>query len=111
MCVLSVAALDEAAAQSYPSRPIRLIVPFPPGGGADVSARLLGDKLSKSLGQQVIIENRPGADGNIGTDAIAKAAPDGYTIGIAASGPVTVGKKLFPNLAYDPENDLTAITN
>ena len=103
--------VGEVAAQAYPSKPIRFIVPFPPGGGADTSARIVGERLAKSLGQQVIIENRPGADGNIGTDAIAKATPDGYTIGIAATGPVTVGRKLFSNLGYDPDKDLAAIAH
>jgi tripartite-type tricarboxylate transporter receptor subunit TctC len=86
-----------------------VIVPYPPGGGTDTAARLVGQKIAASLGRQVIVENRPGANGNIGTDAAAKAAPDGYTLGMATPGPVTAGKTLYPSLPYDPERDLTPV--
>ena len=81
-----------AWAQTYPAKPVRIIVPYPPGGGTDTAARLVAQNMSASLGRTVIVENRPGANGNIGTDAIAKAAPDGYTlvlghIGTFGSGP------------------------
>src|SRR5262245_35127857 len=92
-----------AFAQSYPAKTIRIIVPYPPGGGTDTAARLIAQKMSTSLGRSVIIENRAGANGNIGTDAAAKAAADGYTLGMATPGPVTIGKTLYANLPYDPE--------
>ena len=98
-----------ALPQPYPARPIRVIVPYPPGGGTDTAARLVGQKIAASLGRQVIVENRPGANGNIGTDALAKAAPDGYTLGMATPGPVTAGKTLYPSLPYDPERDLAPV--
>jgi tripartite-type tricarboxylate transporter receptor subunit TctC len=100
---------SQAFAQAYPAKPIRVIVPYPPGGGTDTAARLVGQKIAASLGRQVIVENRPGANGNIGTDAAAKAAPDGYTLGMATPGPVTAGKTLYPSLPYDPERDLTPV--
>jgi len=86
-----------------------MIVTYPPGGGTDLAARLISQKLTESLGRTVIVENRAGANGNIGTDAIAKAAPDGYTIGMATPGPVTAGKSLYANLPYDPERDLAPV--
>ena len=98
-----------AFGQAYPTRPIKLVVPYPAGGGTDIAARWIAQKLGEQLQQPVIIDNRPGANGNIGTDAIAKAASDGYTIGMATPGPVTVGRSLYPKLAYDPEKDLAPI--
>ena len=98
-----------ASAQAYPSKPIRIIVPYPPGGGTDTAARLIGQKMSASLGRSVIVDNRAGANGNIGTDAAAKAAADGYTLGMATPGPVTIGKTLYANLPYDPERDLAPV--
>jgi tripartite-type tricarboxylate transporter receptor subunit TctC len=110
---IAAAALFMASAaalgQAYPSRPIKLIVPYPAGGGTDIAARWIGQQLADELKQPVIIDNRPGANGNIGTDAITKAAPDGYTIGMATPGPVTVGRSLYAQLPYDPERDLTPI--
>ena len=98
-----------AAAQPYPAKSIRVIVPYPAGGGTDTAARLIGQKLSESTGRAVLVENRPGANGNTGTDAMAKAAPDGYTLGMATPGPVTVGKSLYANLPYDPLRDLAPV--
>ena len=109
LAILSVAYGPRAIAQAYPAKPIRMIVPYPPGGGTDTAARLIGQKLTASLGRTVIVENRPGANGNIGTDAAAKAAPDGYTLGMATPGPVTAGKTLYPSLPYDPERDLMPV--
>lgn len=107
---LSLSAFGAAAiAQSYPAKSIRIIVPYPPGGGTDLAARLIAQNLTESLGKPVIIENRAGANGNIGTDAMAKAAPDGYTLGMATPGPVTAGKSLYPNLPYDPARDLAPV--
>ncbi|MEO7727872.1 MAG: tripartite tricarboxylate transporter substrate binding protein [Burkholderiales bacterium] len=106
---LLVIGATHAPAQGYPAKTIRIIVPYPPGGGTDLAARLIAQKLTASMGRSVIVENRAGANGNIGTDAMAKAAPDGYTIGMATPGPVTAGKTLYPNLPYDPERDLAPV--
>jgi tripartite-type tricarboxylate transporter receptor subunit TctC len=107
--VALAACAAQALAQNYPAKPIRVIVPYPPGGGTDLAARLISQKLSESLGRAVIVENRAGANGNIGTEAMAKAAADGYTLGMATPGPVTAGKTLYPNLPYDPERDLAPV--
>jgi tripartite-type tricarboxylate transporter receptor subunit TctC len=97
-------------ADVWPSRPIRLIAPFPPASTADVIARVLGQKLSQRLGQQLVIDNRVGASGNIGADAIAKAAPDGYTIGVVTSSTHAVAVSLSAKLPYDPLKDFTPLT-
>jgi tripartite-type tricarboxylate transporter receptor subunit TctC len=86
-----------------------MIVPYPAGGGTDLAARLIGQKLGESLGRSVIVDNRAGANGVIGTEAIAKAPADGYTIGMATPGPVTVARSLYANLSYDPERDLAPV--
>src|SRR5215468_1587792 len=98
------------AAQSFPVRPIRLIVTFPPGGSTDLMARTVQPQLEQRLGQPIIIDNRPGAGGAIGVDAIAKAAPDGYTIGIGAAGALAVNISLNEKLPYDPFTDLAPIS-
>jgi len=94
---------------SWPDRPIRLIVPFPAGSSTDTVARILGQKLGARLGQQIVVENRVGASGNLGADAVAKAAPDGYTMGIATASTHTVAPNLSPNLPYDPIKDFQPI--
>ena len=101
-------AASQTPAQKYPDKPIRFIVPFPPGGGNDILARLLAPKMSESLGQPVVIDNRPGAGGNIGTDLAAKAAPDGYTI-VIASNQVTMNPALYAKLPFDIEKDFAPI--
>jgi tripartite-type tricarboxylate transporter receptor subunit TctC len=98
-----------AFAQGYPAKPIRMIVPYPAGGGTDIAARWICQKLSEQLGQQVFVDNRAGANGNLGTNNIAKASPDGYVIGMATPGPVTVGPSLYRDLSYDPQRDLEPI--
>jgi tripartite-type tricarboxylate transporter receptor subunit TctC len=99
-----------AVAQSYPNKPIRIIVPFPAGGGYDFSARNIAQKLSDSLGQPVVVENRAGANGNIGSDVVAKSAPDGYTLLLGGIGPQALSVALYPKLPYDPERDLQPIS-
>ncbi|MFN3351547.1 Bug family tripartite tricarboxylate transporter substrate binding protein [Pseudorhodoplanes sp.] len=99
-----------AAAQGYPNRPIRLIVTFPPGGSTDLLARAMQPYLEKALGQPIVIENRPGAGGDIGVDAVAKAAPDGYTIGIGAAGALAVNVSLKDKMPYNVQKDLAPIT-
>ena len=99
-----------AMAQSFPQRPVRIVVPYPPGSGTDIVARILGQKLSEGWGQQVIVDNRPGAGAIIGVDAVAKAAPDGYTIGIADTGPLAINPALYPKLPYHPVRDFAPVT-
>ncbi len=99
-----------ALAQSYPSRAVTAIIPFAGGSASDVVSRILFDKMSKSMGQPIIVENRPGAGGNIGTGMGAKAAPDGYTIIGGGSGPVAANLALYKSLGYDPEKDLEMIS-
>ncbi len=103
------ALIAPAMAEDYPSRPITLIVPFPPGGGVDAMARIVADKLSAALGQQVIVDNRGGGGGNIGTRAVARAAPDGYTLLLGHSGTVSINPHLYRNAGYDPRKDFTAV--
>jgi tripartite-type tricarboxylate transporter receptor subunit TctC len=98
-----------AAAQTYPSRPVRLIVPFPAGGSADTLARIIGQDLSDQLGQPFVIENRTGAGGNIGTDAVAKAAPDGYTLLLTPSS-IAIAPALFAKLPFDPVKDFSPVS-
>jgi tripartite-type tricarboxylate transporter receptor subunit TctC len=99
-----------AVAQSYPSRAITAIIPFAGGSASDVVSRIVFDKMSKSMGQTIVVENRPGAGGNIGTAMGAKAAPDGYTIVGGGSGPVAANLTLYKSLGYDPEKDLEMIS-
>jgi tripartite-type tricarboxylate transporter receptor subunit TctC len=96
-------------AQTYPSKPVRFVVPFPPGNAGDLMARMLAEKLTVSMKQSVIVDNRPGAGGNIGAEHAAKSAPDGYTVLIAASGIVTANAFLY-KLAFDPQKDLAPVT-
>ena len=99
-----------ACAQSYPTRPVKIIVPFPAGGPLDVLGRAMADKLAASLKQPFIIENRVGAGGNTGSDAAAKSAPDGYTLLLVLSSTLTVNPALYPKMPFDPEKDLRLIT-
>jgi tripartite-type tricarboxylate transporter receptor subunit TctC len=107
--VAAVCAADVAIAQPYPSRPLRIIVPFPPAGGTDIVARLLAQKLTESFGQTVVVDNRPGAGANIGIGLAAKAAPDGYTILIVSSA-FTVNPTLYAKIPYDAANDFQPLT-
>lgn len=96
-------------AQPYPAKPVRFIVPFPPGGSTDTMARTLGQKLTESLGQPIVIENRPGAGGNIGIEAAVKSAADGYTIVIGSTSTLAVNPTLYKNLSFDPAKDLAPV--
>lgn len=100
-----------AIAQPYPNKPIRLIVPFPPGGGVDFIGRIVGQKLSERLGQQVAVDNRAGANGIVGLQALMASPPDGYTIAAASAGPLTVNPFIYSKLPYDTLRDFTAIAN
>jgi tripartite-type tricarboxylate transporter receptor subunit TctC len=108
--LMGAATLCSASAQNYPSRPVKIVVPFPPGGPLDFTARMLADKLAISLKQAFIVENRPGASGNIGTDAVAKAEPDGYTLLFVLDTPLTVNPTLYAKLAFEPVKDLEPIS-
>jgi tripartite-type tricarboxylate transporter receptor subunit TctC len=98
-----------ASAQDYPTKPITLVVPFPAGGGNDALARLVAEKMSRALGQQVVVENRGGAGGTIATRAVAKTAPDGYTILLTYTGTLAINPSLYPNAGYDPRKDFAPI--
>jgi len=103
-------AAGAAVAQNYPSKPVRIIVPFSPGGVGDNSARGVSDRLAAQLGQQVIIENRPGASGNIGTQAVAQSAPDGYTLLLAFDGTMVINPHVFPKIPFDTVKDFAPVT-
>lgn len=108
------AALSAAPAwangDAWPSKPIRWIVPYPPGGSTDMLARMVGQKLSERLGQPVLIENKAGVGGNLGTDFVAKQPADGYTILMGNIGPISINPSLYPNLPYNPQKDLAPVT-
>jgi tripartite-type tricarboxylate transporter receptor subunit TctC len=99
-----------AEAQTWPTRNVRIIVPFAPGSTPDSIGRILADRMQTKLGQSFVVENKPGASGNTGTDAVAKSEPDGYTIGLSIVGPLALNKLLFKALPYDPAKDLAPIT-
>ena len=112
--VITAAALALCAAplsaQSYPTRTVRLVVPFSPGGSTDVTARILAQKLTEAWRQQVIVDNRAGAGGNIGAESVARAAPDGYTLLLATTGVMAINHKLYKSLPYDSLKDLAPVT-
>ncbi len=99
-----------ASAQAWPAKPVRIVVPFAPGGSTDVVARMLAGKLTALWGQTVVVENRTGAGGNVGADVVAKSPPDGYTL-LMASGSITINPHLYKNMAFDTKKDLVPITN
>src|SRR6516225_1896126 len=101
--------LGPAGAETYPTRPITLVVPFAPGGSASTAARSIADKMSETLGQQIIIDNRPGAGGAVATRAVARSEPDGYTVLVGTSATLGTAPSLFENLGYDPRNDFDPI--
>jgi tripartite-type tricarboxylate transporter receptor subunit TctC len=107
LCTLLAA--PAAAAETYPLRPIRLIAPFPPGGGVDINARLLADPLGQALGQTVVVDNRPGAGGRLGIELVSKAGPDGYTLGLGGIG-MAISRALYKNLPYDTLRDFIPIS-
>ena len=105
-----VLATGSAVAQSWPAKPIRIVVPFPAGGSTDIVGRLLADKLSQSLGQAVVVDNRAGAGGTSGSDVAAKSAPDGYTFLLGTSSTHAIAPALYPKLAYDPVKDFAPVS-
>ena len=109
LSTLAIASGSSIAQTDYPNKPIRLIVPFPAGGGTDIYARLIANKLTERLKWVVVVDNKPGAGGNIGVDAAAKSPPDGYTIVIGQTSNLTISPTLYKKLPYDPQKDLTPI--
>lgn len=105
------ASATSAFAQAYPSKSIRFIVPFPPGGGTDTASRLMAEKFATLLGWTVVVDNKPGAGGNIGLDAVAKSAPDGYTIGMGQASNLAINPSLYAKMPFDPLKDLTPIVS
>src|SRR4051794_4067148 len=108
--LLAVPAAAQDSQRDWPAKPVKIMVPFGPGSTPDLVARLIADHLQAKLGQTFIVENKPGASGNTGTDAVAKAAPDGATIGISIGGPLAINTLLFSRLPYDPKTDLAPVT-
>ena len=106
----AIAACAPASAQDWPTKTVRIIVPFGAGSTPDIVARLIADQLQQKLGQNFIVENKPGASGMTGTDAVAKAEPDGYTIGVSIGGPLAINTLLFSKMPYDPFKDIALIT-
>src|SRR4051794_32699891 len=112
LCVLCASSLcaSQAAAQSFPTKPLRVVVGFAPGGANDTLARILSIELNKSLGQSVIVDNRPGAGGTIGADIVAKAPPDGHTLLLGSTGTNGIAPSLYSKLPYDPIRDLAPVS-
>jgi tripartite-type tricarboxylate transporter receptor subunit TctC len=112
LATLALAALgpSQAFAQTYPTKPVRLIVPFPPGGSTDIVARIVAQKLGERIGQPLVVENRGGAGGTIGTEVVAKAAPDGYILGFASTSTHAVAPAVYTKLGYDPVKDFAPIS-
>jgi tripartite-type tricarboxylate transporter receptor subunit TctC len=111
LVALFAAVLASAAfAQAWPTKPIRVVVPYPPGGTSDILARTIGEKLGSALGQPVVVENKPGANGNVGADFVAKAPPDGYTFLLADIGAIAISPSVYPSLPFDPVKNFAPVT-
>src|SRR4051812_37367280 len=110
LTLFALCTIVSASAQDWPAKAVRIIVPFGPGATPDTIARLIADKLQQKLGQNFIVENKPGASGMTGTDTVAKAEPDGYTIGVSIGGPLAINTLLFSKMPYDPFKDVALIT-
>lgn len=110
IAALTVTMASLAHAQTFPTKPIRLICPFPPGGAVDIASRAIANEMSKTLGQQVIVENKPGAGGNIGGAEVARSAPDGYTIFMTTSGINAINPALYSKMSFDPNKDLVPVS-
>jgi tripartite-type tricarboxylate transporter receptor subunit TctC len=110
LAAVSMAAPALAQTQAWPSKPLRIVVPYPPGGSSDIIARLISQQLSEALKQPVLIDNRAGANGNIGADIVAKAAPDGYTVMLCDVGALAISPSVYTKLSFDPSKDLQGVT-
>src|SRR3954468_816209 len=109
VALAAVVLATAAVAQDYPARPITLVVPYAAGGGNDAMARVVADRMSATLGQQIVIENRGGAGGSIATRQVARAEPDGYTLGLGGTGTLAIDPTLYPNVGYDPRKDFAPV--
>ena len=109
LAVLAAAALPAASQERFPSRPVRIVVPFPPGGTSDIVTRILGEKLSVAFGQTIVVDNRPGAAGMLGTDIVAKANPDGHTLFMAFVSH-SINPFVYAKLPYDPVRDFSPVS-
>lgn len=109
IAMLALAAAGPAKAQTYPDHPITMIIPFAPGGSTSIVGRVIADKMSETLGEKIVVDNRPGAGGTVGTRAVAKSAPDGYTIGLGYTGTLAIGPTLYAKAGYDPRKDFAPI--
>ena len=109
VAAMAVFATGFAAGQAYPAKPIRIVVPYPPGGTSDILARALGPGLTAALGQPILVENKPGATGNVGADFVAKSPPDGYTVLLADIGSLAISPSIFPALPFDPVKDFAPV--
>src|SRR6476619_2578030 len=101
--------LSQAQAQNFPTRPITLVIPFAPGGSTSIIGRGIADKMSELLGEKIVVDNRPGAGGTVGTRAVAKSDPDGYTLVLGYTGTLAIGPSLYKNVGYDPRKDFAPI--
>jgi tripartite-type tricarboxylate transporter receptor subunit TctC len=110
LAAIALGAAVPAAAQTYPAKPIRIVVPYPPGGTSDILARLIGARMTESMGQQVIVESRPGANGNIGAELVSRAAPDGYVTLLGDIGTLAISPAIYPKLPFDPAKDFSPVT-
>src|SRR5688572_16226857 len=110
LAIAALGAMGAAHGQTYPTKPVRIVVNFAPGGGTDIVARMMAAEFTKTLGQQVIVENRAGGNGNIGADAVAKAAPDGHTLLVATNAAIVINPHLYKKLSYDPLKDLAPVS-
>lgn len=108
-CAVSLGIAQPAAAQSYPTKPVRIVVPYQPGQGTDVATRFLAEHLSRTMGQSFVVENRPGAGGNIGAAEVARAAPDGYTLLMGTNGTHVLNQYLYDSMPFDPEKDFVPV--
>ena len=109
--LLGLPASFAIAAEAYPARPVRMLIPYPPGGGLDLPGRTVGQKFAEYTGQQMVVDNRGGAGGLIASELVAKSAPDGYTLLLASNGQISIAPSLYPKLPYDPLADLLPITH
>jgi len=107
--VLAIATCTAHSQSNFPNKPMRLVVPFAPGGTTDILARVVSIKMSESLGQSIVVDNKPGAGGNIGADIVAKSSPDGYTLLLGTPGPVAINQSLFKTMPFNPERDLVPV--
>src|SRR6516162_5281005 len=109
LALLALAAPVAAAAQDYPARPVTFVVPFPPGGSTSVVGRIVAEKMSETLGQSIVVENRGGAGGTVGTRSVARSAGDGYTLLLGYTGTLAIGPTMYPNAGFDPRKDFVPI--